>query len=427
MTCRSRMRRRPRRAGDRAPAPSARRRAARARRRDRHPPTRSSRASDTAGGRSTRRPPAPSAGPAPRRAAAPRRAPRLRRSPPPTASRSRSRWRRSAGRRRPARPMPRPPAGRSRAARRPPRPRRRSLSASPPSPRDDARRSRRRTSVRGRAWWRTTAPTRGSAGCPARRRCDRSARAAASAARPRSPAHGSRRCSQAASTPRRRRPGGAARPRQRSPIASMIEPGPVAVSEQVQPGPTGDVLDRASAADHLARPTRRRAAVRPGTARPEHGANLTGAPSTRAPTQAASQAEFVLAADERRVVAKWCRKGGAVARPDQRRVLLEDPSLEGSQLMARLEPELVTEHDAGPLVRGQGVVLTARRVQGAHQQRPRPFAARLLCDHALHLRHHGRRARPYRAAPRRDPPARTAAAPRAGRGRRPRSSHPRTR
>ena len=58
--------------------------------------------------------------------------------------------------------------------------------------------------------------------------------------------------------------------------------GAVPVGEKVQSGPTGDVLDRASAADHLAgqlgdEPRTSR------TARPEDGANLTGAPTRARP------------------------------------------------------------------------------------------------------------------------------------------------
>ena len=100
----------------------------------------------------------------------------------------------------------------------------------------------------------------------------------------------------------------------------------------------------------------------------------------------------MLAADERRVVAKWCWKGGAVARPDQRRILLDDPLLElprSSRLGS--SPNSLTEHDPGALVHVKCVMLAARRVQRAHQQRPRPLATRLLGDHSLHVGDDGRR------------------------------------
>ena len=59
--------------------------------------------------------------------------------------------------------------------------------------------------------------------------------------------------------------------------------------------------------------------------------------------------------------------------------------------MTRFEPELVSEHRAGALIRGEGIMLAARGVETAHQQRPRPLPARFLSDHALHVGHDRRR------------------------------------
>ena len=119
---------------------------------------------------------------------------------------------------------------------------------------------------------------------------------------------------------------------------------------------TDDVLDRASFGDHRGGQLCDESGS-PGTRRPEHDSNLTDTDARSRPRRT-EPAELVRAADERHVVAKRDRKSSPITGPDQCRVLVEDASLEVAQLVTGLEPELIAEHRAGALVRGQGVVLT---------------------------------------------------------------------
>jgi hypothetical protein len=63
----------------------------------------------------------------------------------------------------------------------------------------------------------------------------------------------------------------------------------------------------------------------------------------------------------------------------------QNPLLQGAQLLARLEPELVHEHSPRLLVRLERVRLAAGAVEREHQLRPELFAQRVLFDQLLDL------------------------------------------
>jgi hypothetical protein len=58
--------------------------------------------------------------------------------------------------------------------------------------------------------------------------------------------------------------------------------------------------------------------------------------------------------------------------------LVENRCFEVAQLAARLQPELVPESGARPLVGAQRVGLTTRAIQGQHEQPPQPLTERML-------------------------------------------------
>ena len=58
--------------------------------------------------------------------------------------------------------------------------------------------------------------------------------------------------------------------------------------------------------------------------------------------------------------------------------LVENRCFEVAQLAARLQPELVPESGACPLVGAQRVGLAARAVQSQHEQPPQPLTERML-------------------------------------------------
>ena len=208
--------------------------------------------------------------------------------------------------------------------------------------------------------------------------------------------------------------------RHRSPIGVDDRAGPVPPAKQVQPGRDRRRTRREPPPATTSPANSATSRVRPEPLGPSTARTLTGAPSTRAATpRRASQ--LVLAADERRVVAKWRRKGGEVARPDQRRVLLEDPLLEARA--ARGPARVRTRHRARRARVGtrQGVVLAARRIQRRASAAPTPVRVPAARRPPAPSRRRPSARRPFRAAPRRDPPGRQAAAPRAACGRRPRS------
>ncbi len=72
-------------------------------------------------------------------------------------------------------------------------------------------------------------------------------------------------------------------------------------------------------------------------------------------------------------------------RRGERRVLVEDLTLEPPQVLARLEAELLRERAASLLVGLQRLRLPTRAVEGEHQLPPGPFAQRMLDDERLEL------------------------------------------
>ena len=69
----------------------------------------------------------------------------------------------------------------------------------------------------------------------------------------------------------------------------------------------------------------------------------------------------------------------------ERRVLVEDLTLEPPQVLARLEAELLRERAAALLVGLQRLRLPTRAVEGEHELAPGPFAQRVLADERLEL------------------------------------------
>ena len=80
----------------------------------------------------------------------------------------------------------------------------------------------------------------------------------------------------------------------------------------------------------------------------------------------------------------------AAGRRVDRRVLPEDRLLEGLELAARLEPELVGERTARVLVARERIRLTARAVEGEHELGAQPLARGVLADERLELGDQGR-------------------------------------
>ena len=73
-----------------------------------------------------------------------------------------------------------------------------------------------------------------------------------------------------------------------------------------------------------------------------------------------------------------------------RRVLPEDRLLEGLELAARLEPELVGERTTRVLVARERIRLAARAVEGEHELGAQPLARGMLSDEGLELWDQGR-------------------------------------
>src|SRR5439155_8765547 len=73
----------------------------------------------------------------------------------------------------------------------------------------------------------------------------------------------------------------------------------------------------------------------------------------------------------------------------ERRLLAQHCSLELTQRLARLDPQLVDEELARATEELERVGLPPGPVKREHQQLARPFAQRLRCDESFEVRDHG--------------------------------------
>ena len=103
------------------------------------------------------------------------------------------------------------------------------------------------------------------------------------------------------------------------------------------------------------------------------------APGERRLERLLEDAELALAADER-AVGRLGRR-----REVERRVLAEDRALQLLQLAARLDPELLDEHAARVLVRGERLCLPPGAVEREHELAAQPLAKRRRRDERLEL------------------------------------------
>jgi hypothetical protein len=69
----------------------------------------------------------------------------------------------------------------------------------------------------------------------------------------------------------------------------------------------------------------------------------------------------------------------------QRRVLCDDRRLEPAQLRSGVDPQLVDQQRARPLIGAEGLALPAGAVQGEHQLAPTPLAQRRIGHRGLEL------------------------------------------
>jgi hypothetical protein len=72
----------------------------------------------------------------------------------------------------------------------------------------------------------------------------------------------------------------------------------------------------------------------------------------------------------------------------QVRALSEDPLVNLAQVRRRIDPELVGQGPAGPLIGRQRVPLATRAIEGEHQLLPEALAEGVACGEALELADH---------------------------------------